>query len=936
MLNLTSLKGGGASYYSQYLESEAAKGEPKGKWHGDKEALETFGIDPTQEVTQEHLENIFAGKNALTGEGLVSNAGSDKRTAAFDLTLSAPKSVSILHATSNDEMRDAISQAQSDAVQQAFDKVAKLIGSRAGKDGVDKIDDVKTVWSEFEHSEARSIGKDIPPDMQLHTHALLSNLALCPDGKIRALDGESLYANQHLIDYHYKHALNENMKELGFTTEVTVEGRAVGFEVTGVDKTLREEFSKRREQVLDAETEAKAALAADGYHTTDTAKLRDKAAQMTRQDKNKDVTREDNMERWKQEAKELGFNQETIDEILTDEFREANRQPAELSQGEYDLLVEDHKYDPEMLAEIAKLEPYSTENTLKGLTQMDATFNESKIEAEVFKRSFGKVDIDTIQQRIDDVIDKSVWLEDSKGNKRYTTQEILDIETNVLETAKALQGSRTIEDFNKGVEATNNALKNYPTIAEEQADMVKHLVHGEDKLSLVQGRAGTGKSFSMKVCNEAWQEMGKEVHGIAPSGKAAAGLQEGSGIESSTIHKFLIDVENGKIQLNENSVIACDEAGMVDSRLVGRLVEAMPEGCELKLIGDSRQLQPVAAGALFGKLSNELGAAELKNVRRQSEDWAREATESIAQGDTDSALKAYRDNGCVHDKHKTQADAFKALVSEWNNRDQPHSENLILAGTRKEVSALNKLARQETGIEGTGVQVNTKYGNTEFAEGDRILFKKNNKDLFKGVKNGELGTITGISENSEGAPVLHIQKDGEEGTMDLDTSEYGNVTHGYALTTHASQGVTVNAASVYSGSFTSAELSYVQMSRHRDELSLHADEHSLAEDTLESKFRRSMEKENATDFKVIEREAEEAQAEGYQKATEERRQENMDSHLPDEVRAKLTTGNARITLPKEAAISSSDAKSLIKDGKVNEQVQQQQEQVQQPQLQLTV
>src|SRR5690606_19221274 len=144
-------------------------------------------------------------------------------------------------------------------------------------------------------------------------------------------------------------------------------------------------------------------------------------------------------------------------------------------------------------------------------------------------------------------------------------------------------------------------------------------------VACVQGAAGTGKSFALGAVNDAFQNAGHRVRGAALAGKAAASLEEGSGIKSQTLHSLLKDLTDNKDRLTAQDVVVLDEAGMAGSRQMAELLKsAETVGAKVVLVGDSRQLQPIDAGGAFRALSERLGAAELSDIRRQRESWAQD------------------------------------------------------------------------------------------------------------------------------------------------------------------------------------------------------------------------------------------------------------------------------------------------------------------------
>ena len=332
------------------------------------------------------------------------------------------------------------------------------------------------------------------------------------------------------------------------------------------------------------------------------------------------------------------------------------------------------------------------------------------------------------------------------------------------------------------------------------------------------GYAGTGKSAMLGVAREAWEREGYTVRGAALSGIAAENLEGGSGIASRTIASLEHAWGQGREQLGPRDVLVIDEAGMIGSRQMERVLsEAERAGAKVVLVGDPEQLQAIEAGAAFRSLAERHGTAEITEIRRQHEDWQRQATRALATGRTGEALHAYERQGMVRAADTREA-ARVELMDGWESGRQadPDKSRIILTHTNAEVQELNSEARSRmraAGELGEGVGLSVERGRRDFATGDRIMFFRNDRGL--GVKNGSLGTLERVS--AEGMAVK--MDDGRKVAFDL--KDYAHVDHGYAATFHKSQGVTVDQAHVLATPGMDRHSAYVGLSRHRDSVQLH-------------------------------------------------------------------------------------------------------------------
>ena len=228
-------------------------------------------------------------------------------------------------------------------------------------------------------------------------------------------------------------------------------------------------------------------------------------------------------------------------------------------------------------------------------------------------------------------------------------------------------------------------------------------------------------------------------------------------------------------------------------------------------------MQAIEAGAAFRSIAEAHGAAEITEVRRQREDWQKDATRALATGRTGEALHAYVSRGMVQ-AADTREVARGELVDGWDRQRQaePDKTRIILTHTNAEVRALNEEARgrmRASGELGQDVGVTVERGRRDFASGDRIMFLRNERSL--GVKNGTLGTLEQVSEGR-----MAVRLDGGE-RVGFDLKDYAHVDHGYAATIHKSQGVTVDRAHVLATPGMDRHGAYVALSRHREGVQLH-------------------------------------------------------------------------------------------------------------------
>ncbi|MFA5490816.1 MAG: Ti-type conjugative transfer relaxase TraA, partial [Candidimonas sp.] len=376
--------------------------------------------------------------------------------------------------------------------------------------------------------------------------------------------------------------------------------------------------------------------------------------------------------------------------------------------------------------------------------------------------------------------------QDGRGEDRFTTREMIEAEQR-LHRAAEMMAERERHDVNDAEREAvlTRAEQRGLVLSGEQADALVHVTDGRD-LGIVVGYAGTGKSAMLGVAREAWEAAGFEVRGVALSGIAAENLEGGSGIASRTIASMEHGWKQGRDMLTTRDVLVIDEAGMVGTRQLERVLSHAAEaGAKVVLVGDPQQLQSIEAGAAFRSIHERHGGAEIGEVRRQREDWQRDATRDLATGRTGNAIHAYDRNEMVHIA-ETRELARGDLIDRWDRQRQaaPDSSRIILTHTNAEVRELNEAARdrmREAGDLGEDVRVMVERGERSFAAGDRVMFLQNEHGL--GVKNGTLGTIEQVSEQS-----MSVRTDDGRG-ISFDLKDYDRIDHGYAATIHKAQGM---------------------------------------------------------------------------------------------------------------------------------------------------
>ncbi|TRC87877.1 Ti-type conjugative transfer relaxase TraA [Mesorhizobium sp. WSM4310] len=483
---------------------------------------------------------------------------------------------------------------------------------------------------------------------------------------------------------------------------------------------------------------------------------------------------------------------------------------------------------------------------LDAITHQQSTFTRKDMAKFSHRHSDGMEQFNAVMAAISNAPDLVELGKDGRGEDRFTTQQMIETEQRLHHAAERMAGQErhAVSDAHREA-AVARAVQRVLALSGEQIDALDHITDGRG-LGVVVGFAGTGKSAMLGVARQAWAAAGYEVRGAALSGIAAENLESGSGIPSRTIASMEHGWGQGRDLLTARDVLVIDEAGMVGTRQLERVLShASDVGAKVVLVGDPQQLQAIEAGAAFRSIHERHGGVEIGQVRRQREDWQRDATRDLATGRIGAAIGVYDAQGMVH-QAATRDEARSDLVERWDRDRQaePEESRIILTHTNDEVRALNQAARERmraAGDLGDDVQVDVERGVRSFARGDRVMFLRNERGL--GVKNGTLGIVEDVSTQS----VTARTDDGRSVRFDL--KDYAHIDHGYAATIHKAQGMTVDRTHVLATPGMDAHGSYVALSRHRDGMNLHYGSDDFAtRDRLIRTLSRDRAKDMASDY----------------------------------------------------------------------------------------
>ena len=785
---LGNLSGGGAAaklaatYYQEHSADYYVEDlDHQGVWMG--RGSEDLGLEGA--VDRKDFQLGLAG---YVGGEEVQNAGKENRQMGWDLTFSAPKSVSIAWVGAKARHRQEIELAHQKAVETAFDYLEGHTTTRRGQGGAIH-EYANLVAARFNHYTSRQ------GDPQLHSHVVVTNFSVRQDGTVGTLDSRNFYNHKMAAGALYQVELAWEMKKLGYEIE---EGAKGTFRLKDVSIETEKLFSKRDQEIDKLAKE----YGINSYAGTRGIVL------ATRPDKEKTslVERE---EAWGKEAREAGldFNIEQKEGIL-----------------------KTSKTNHEILSQAGEK-----------LTAQESTFEEKELLRETARASLGERSAEDVLKLIPTAQDKGYVIGLEEGI--LTTPSMLKIEQGIMDRVERMvkreqYGVDSSQAIERGIRGENGNFN----FSEEQKNAIETAT-AESGIAVIQGRAGVGKSTMLSAVRETYEEAGYKVQGIALAGVAAQNLQKESGIESKTIASWL-----SRPALDEKTVVIIDEAGMVGSKQMGEILEKVyAREAKLILVGDERQLQPIAAGGILHAIDEKIikiapeYSSVVEDIKRQRDGWMKEVVKSAAQGHTNEAIE-------VLDQHKKicvyqdAAQARSELVDDYIDKNaQDYSKGIVITNRAYDAQTINEEIRsklKEQGVVGEkGIEFDNGQRTIEIAKGDRVIFTRNDYDLD--VRNGQRGMIERVHKDN----TVDVTLDNGE-KREVNLQEYNHLDYGWASTTYKAQGATVERATVFGyskESMTSQQNTYVQISRAREETKLYvvAGERGLEREGLLEKLEKT-------------------------------------------------------------------------------------------------
>lgn len=777
-----------------------------GRWWTQGAAVVRHGAP----IVLESFRDLCAGANPATGQPLVRGSGAGHR-AGWDLTLTAPKTVSLLWAAGDAEARAQLEAIHAAAVEEAlgFLCAEELVEVRLGAGGHRREAPAGLMVGRFDHYTSRA------GDPNCHTHCVVINAAVSKDKKPRTLEPERLYQWQLVVGSAYRAALAERLVgELGLSLRPAGQGQ---FEIAGIPDAVIEAFSKRSTAI-----EARVG----GDRAAASGAQKEVAALATRGAKADLPTGPALEARWRAEFTALAHDPWAAVHAVA-------REPARDHGIE---RAPEPAFDP---PEIAGAPPvaraasalFQHENVLTRRSLIERALDEAALQG--LGLAAVRAELAELEQS-----GRLVRLVQAAREACWTTPGIATAEAALLRAADRSAAERVIP-----VPVVDAVLSTAIQLAEEQKAALRH-VSGAAAVSVLEAGAGTGKTTTAKVLVEIARRSGLRVIGLAPSWVAADELGASTGIPAQAIAKWRHDqAREAGASLGPDTLVLVDEAGMVGTKDLAAILSAAEAGrARVVLMGDRRQLASVAGASALRAVNDVLGRhATLSEVRRQAVPWQRAASVLMARGEVEAGLRAYARHGCIELVAGAAAVQTRALAL-WSEARARHGADAVLMVTRRnrDAAELNRgaraLLRAEGALRGPDVEVmardrENRPRTLNLAVGDSVRFGESLSQ--HGIRNGTRATVEAIGAALGGELRLRVRlEDGRQvedayaafvpvrARRTAQAQSWPRISLGYAGTAYAVQGRTCE-ATIYCG-FTASDARelYVGLTRHRQEAHL--------------------------------------------------------------------------------------------------------------------
>jgi conjugative relaxase-like TrwC/TraI family protein len=779
VLSIGKLTLGQSRYYERQVaqgrdDYYSGRGESPGRWAGRAAG----GLGLSGEVDEEGFVALMDGRDPGTGERL-KRVGGRSKVAAFDLTFSAPKSVSVLFALGDGALAGALVEAHEAAVAAALGylerEACRVRRGRGGERG--EVGD-GFVAAAYRHRMSRA------EDPQLHTHVVAANMARGGDGRWTALDATPIYRHAKAAGFLYQAHLRGAVRErLPWVHWGPVQNGMA--EIEQLPPGLLREFSTRRRQIEERERE----LVAAGVAVGDAG--REAIVHDTRARKRYGIDTAPWREVVRARAAEHGFGERELEALVRGRARATDRPEPEMVSAEL--------AGPFGLTE--RQNTFARREAVMAWAAAHGQGARAEVVEHVAERFLARPDV----RRAPDATET-----------RFTTSDLVAHEEAIVRSAQQRRNEGAGRLESELVDDVLTRVTFAPTA--EQAAVVHGVASSGRGIDTVEALAGTGKTVTAGLLARAYAASGFRVLGTAPTARAVRELKEEAGVPLAwTLTRLALHLDADPSGFGAGPVVLIiDEAGMASTRETACVLAAAAAArVKVIAIGDSGQLSSVQAGGWLGSLTRRLGSYELRGVMRQRDARERALLAHVRRGDPSEYLAEKMTREHLHvfsgDEGVALA-AEQAAVARWRNRQaaSPNGQAVLVARDNARRARLNALARAELSNDGQlGESIH--IAGQEFAIGDRVIARYN--DRLRAVDNGMRGTVIAVDPNEKD---LIVRTDaGADRTLDA-SYVADHLEHAYALTAHTLQGGTVEWAGVVGDpdDFT-RNWSYTALSRAR-------------------------------------------------------------------------------------------------------------------------
>ncbi|WP_110052274.1 MobF family relaxase [Nocardiopsis sp. L17-MgMaSL7] len=740
----------------------------------------------------------------------------------FDVTFDRPKGISVLQAMAPPEMAARMEKIHLEAVRESMAALESwtayaMAGHHGDGQRAERVATRGFTGTMTVHRTARPVDGS-PGDPHLHTHVLVANMALGRDGKWRtiAAGGRDLMRHIPAVGQLYR-ALERHKLTAEFGVRFEADPKTQRWDVAGVPAELKATFSRRQQQVLKA-----------AGHDASVAQQRS-AARATARAKHASTPTTERAS-WHERAVEAGFDPAHVVADVLGEDGPGTRAGGGNDPGGPDPdRVAAAVWDPQV-----------------GVTAHEKVVTTAKVMAHVAGAyGGGLADSAALEELTRHVLadPRAVPLPESgpvhmSHSQRFTSADIVDAEALIVATTASRTGARAaVVERTRAERALASWVRQKGfTLSGQQARAVGRLIKTGHGVETVLGVAGAGKTTLLSAARTAWEAAGYRVEGAAVAAVAAAGLRAEAGITSRTVAAWTQKLTENPRALEGVDVLVVDEAAMIGDRDLAVLTQAASRArTKLVLVGDPKQLRPVAAGGSFATVHRIVAGVELTENRRQRSEADRRTLDHWRLGARRSALAAWGERGMLHATLDADAAHNQMAACWWADRqrhEDPHEaveRLLMLAATNADVNELNQRARAAARggglLQGQDVAFTLDSGQRlELAAGDQVRVRRNDyrsrTSSDPDVLNGYRGIVLEVDERRGALVQWRREERAEQARLDPEQLRRGDLSLGYAITIAAAQGVTADRAHVY-GLGADAHSLYAGMSRARERTDLY-------------------------------------------------------------------------------------------------------------------